>query len=134
MTLPADISACFDSLLARVAEAAIVPQMPVAHNEDDFNNCHDNAAKWVAEHPEYEVVKGWLLWPQAGPAYMLHAHSVVSGPDGLVDVTPLREPGLHFLRHEGSDEEFLALAKSYAQYTHGLDFTLAAPHRPESWE
>ncbi|WP_316193005.1 hypothetical protein [Bradyrhizobium sp. SZCCHNRI1029] len=124
MTLPVDIGAYFDSLVARVSTAVIVPQVPIARSEDSFNNCHDNATKWVAEHPEYQVVRGWLLWPQAGPPYMLHAHSVVIGPDGLVDVTPLRESGLHFLRHTGSKEEFLSLAKRYAQHIHGLDFTL----------
>jgi hypothetical protein len=134
MTLPVDIDAYFDSLLARVADAAIVSQMPIAHAEDDFNKCHDNAMKWVADHPEYRVVRGWLLWPHAGPPYMLHAHSVVSGPDGLVDVTPLRESGLHFLRHEGSDEDFMVLSKTHAQYTYGLDFTLAAPCGPAFWE
>lgn len=107
--------------------------MPIAYTEDDFNNCHANAEKWVAEHPQYVVVRGWLLWPQTGPPYMLHAHSVVSGPVGLEDVTPLRDPGLHFLRHEGSDQEFLALAKSYAQHIHGHDFTLAVPPRLEDW-
>lgn len=52
---------------------------------------------------------------------------------GLEDVTPLRDPGLHFLRHEGSEQEFLALAKSHAQHIHGLDFTLAVPPRMEDW-
>jgi hypothetical protein len=80
------------------------------------------------------MVRGWLLWPQAGPPYMLHAHSVVSGPAGLLDVTPLRDQALHFLRHEGSEDEFLSLAKNYAQYIHGLDFTQVAPPDPESWQ
>lgn len=134
MTLPVDIHAYFELLLERISTAAIVPHMPVTYSEGEFNNCHANAAKWVADHPEYEVVRGWLLWPQAEPPYMLHAHSVVSGPDGLVDVTPLRDQGLHFLRHEGSEEEFLSLSKSFAQYTHGLNYTLAAPPRPEDWQ
>ncbi len=98
--------------------------MPMAYADGDFNNCHANAEKWIAAHPEYEVVRGWLLWPQAGPPYMRHAHSVVSGPTGLEDVTPLRDSGLHFLKHEGSEQTFLSLAKNFAQYTHGLNFTL----------
>ena len=65
---------------------------------------------------------------------MLHAHSVVSGPAGLLDVTPLRDQALHFLRHEGSEDEFFSLAKNYAQYIHGLDFTQIAPPDPESWQ
>lgn len=97
MTLPVNIDFYFNELIARISAAAIVPQLPISHTGGDFNNCHANAAIWVAEHPEYEVVRGWLLWPQAGSPYMLHAHSVVSGPAGLVDVSPLREPGLHFL-------------------------------------
>jgi hypothetical protein len=124
LTLPVALHDYFDSLVARASAAVIVPHAATPCAESDFNNCHDNAARWVAEHPEFEVVRGWLLWPQAGPPYLLHAHSVVSGPAGLMDVTPLRELGLHFLRHEGSEEEFLALAKQCAQHIHGLDFTL----------
>jgi hypothetical protein len=97
--------------------------MPIPYAEDEFNHCHANAARWVT--PGYEVVRGWLLWPGAGSPHMLHAHSVVRGSAGLVDVTPLRAPGLHFLEHEGGEEEFLALAKNFAQHTHGLDFTQA---------
>lgn len=83
MTLPTSIEAYFDSLVARVATAVAVPLMPTDYTEADFNNCHTNAENWAAEHPEYVVVRGWLLWPQAGPPYMVHAHSVVSGPVGL---------------------------------------------------
>jgi hypothetical protein len=122
--LPTSVSVYFDALLARVSAAEVVPHMSIVFTEDDYNNCHANATKWVAAHPGYEVVRGWLPWPQAGPPYMLHAHSVVRGPDGLVDVTPLRDPGLHFLKHEGSEQEFLELAQRFAQYIHGLDFTL----------
>jgi hypothetical protein len=116
------VSAYFDALLARVSTAELVPFMPIEFTEVNYNNCHGNAAKWVAEHPEYKVVHGWLLWAQAGPPYMLHAHSVVRGPAGLVDVTPLRDQGLHFLEHEGSEQEFLALAQTFAQHIHGLNF------------
>jgi hypothetical protein len=124
MILTPQIIAYFDSVVARASTATIVPLFKRAYTEADYNNCHDNAANWVADHPEYRVVRGWLLWPQAGPPYMLHAHSVVSGPAGLLDVTPLRDTGLHFLKHEGSDQDFLSLAKNFAQYTHGLDFIL----------
>jgi hypothetical protein len=118
MTLSSSIQAYFDSLLARIPEAVVVPLMPVSYVEGHYNNCHDNAAKWAAEHAEYTVVRGWLLWPQAGYPYMLHAHSVVSRPCGLQDVTPLRDDGLHFLKHEGSDYDFLMLAKAFAQHIH----------------
>jgi hypothetical protein len=124
MSLTLQIGAYFDSLVARASTATIVPLLEKTYTEADYNNCHENAAKWVVDHPEYRVVRGWLLWPQAGLPYMLHAHSVVSGPAGLLDVTPLRDPGLHFLKHEGSEQDFLSLAKKFAQYTHGLNFTL----------
>jgi hypothetical protein len=65
MTLPVDIRGYIDSLVARVSTAVIVPHMPVVYAELDFNNCHANAGKWVAEHPECEVVSGWLLWPSS---------------------------------------------------------------------
>ena len=106
MTLPASIESYFGALVARASAAVVVPHMPIPYAEDDFNKCHANAARWVSEHPGYEVVRGWLLWPGAGPSHMVHAHSVVRGPEGLVDVTPLRAPGLHFLEHQGGEESF----------------------------
>jgi hypothetical protein len=127
MKPPIDIRAYFDALVERASTAIAVPQMPLSFEDSDFNNCHENAAKWVAGRSDYVVTRGWLLWPQAGPPYMLHAHSLVRGAEGLVDVTPLRESGLHFLEHQGSEEEFLWLAKYYAQYTHGLDLSAAQP-------
>ena len=66
--------------------------------------------------------------------HMLHAHSIVRGPQGLVDVTPLRDPGLHFLEHEGGEEDFLWLAGYFAQYTHGLDFSLGDPGIPPQFD
>jgi hypothetical protein len=134
MTLPIDTKAYFDALVARASLSVVVPQMQVAHDDDQFNRCHENATKWVAEHPEYTVVRGWLLWPQAGPPYLLHAHSIVRGPQGLVDVTPLRDPGLHFLEHKGSEAEFLWLARHFAQFTHGLDFSLGDPRIPPQFD
>jgi hypothetical protein len=127
MILTSDISVYFDSLVARVSTATVVPLLEKEYTESDFNTCHDNAARWVAEHPEYEVVQGWLLWPHGGPPYMLHAHSVVSGPTGLLDATPLRASDLHFLTHEGTDQDFQFLAKNFAQYTHGLDYSQMFP-------
>jgi hypothetical protein len=128
--MPIDIGRYFDALVARAPMSVLVPHMQIAYVDDDFNSCHKNAARWVAEHPEYTVIRGWLLWPQAGPPYLLHAHSIVRGPQGLVDVTPLRESGLHFLEHDGTEENFLWLAKHFAHYTHGLDFSLGDPHVP----
>jgi hypothetical protein len=59
MMLLVAIDVYFDSLLARVSTTVVVPHMPMAYAENDFNNCHANVARWVAEHPEYAVVSGW---------------------------------------------------------------------------
>jgi hypothetical protein len=134
LTPPLDINAYFGALVARASTAVVVPLMPMSYADSDFNNCHVNAARWAAANPEYAAVGGWLLWPQAGPPYILHAHSVVKGPEGLVDVTPLREKGLHFLEHQGSGEEFSWLATNFAQYTHGLDLSQMHPPAPPRFD
>ena len=47
--------------------------------------CHDNAKRWVAEHPAYMVIEGWLA---EDPEFLFVKHSVVVNEDGnLICVT-----------------------------------------------
>jgi hypothetical protein len=105
--------AYFKSLCERRSTAVLVPYRGVSfrNGEPAYSNCHQNVAMWVAENPECTPVRGWLR-----SDYILDAHSVVAAADGLLfDITPLSVPGLHFLRHLGSDSEFWALIKHTTQ-------------------
>jgi hypothetical protein len=79
--------------------------------EPAANACHANVARWVKENSEYTPVRGWL-----DSGGILDAHSVVADVDGtLFDITPLRMPELHFLRHSGTESEYWALVERHAQ-------------------
>ena len=105
----------FEELVDRMQSAVLVPHL--IDPNASFNNCHENADRWVSANPGYEIARGWLVFSTSG-GYMFHAHSVVRGPAGLEDVTPLQVSGFHFLPHAGTEAEFWAIAENNAQHIH----------------
>jgi len=77
--------------------------------------CHDNVDVFVrSSRPQYRPVRGWLVSEQGAGVYWLAAHSVVCDQYGnLLDITPpISDParlGMRFLRHLGTQEQFLSL-------------------------
>jgi hypothetical protein len=90
----------------RREQARLVRSAPPALAQ--FNECHANAERYVAENPGCCVVRGWLLEDFADFSYF-NAHSVVQIEDGsLLDPTPLRS-ACSFLPYWGTEDEFAAL-------------------------
>jgi hypothetical protein len=116
-----------DAIHARREQARLVRSAP--HALAQFNECHANAERYVAENPECRVVGGWLLEDFADFSYF-NAHSVVQTEDGsLLDPTPLRSV-CSFLPYWGTEDEFAALRhnRPRVQYPHP-DYELS--HEPQ---
>lgn len=78
---------------------------PVPHR------CHENADRWVGEHPTWTVVRGWLIVVDDGVSAMFDAHSAVRDPLGRVwDVT--QSEVKRFITHSGREYEFMEKVKS----------------------
>jgi hypothetical protein len=98
-----------DQLLRRVKRGETI-KVPVAKEEDlaglrpEFSKCHENVARWCAQHQGHKPVRGWLITSSA----TIVKHSVVDiGGGDLLDVTPLYDGfPREFLRHVGSEELF----------------------------
>jgi hypothetical protein len=79
-------------LYTRLREAVVVPYVDVGDSawRPAVQDCHGNCEAWCAQHPEYQLVRGWICVPMTGLAYCRFlAHSVVRQPDGtLIDITP----------------------------------------------
>lgn len=99
-------------LFAHNAEAQAVGYAP--RDSSAFqakpHECHSNVDRWVAEHPECAVVRGWLIYDYTlgvHPVVRFQAHSVLEENGRLVDITPnearQRPP---FLRHPEGNEMF----------------------------
>jgi hypothetical protein len=70
------------------------------------NKCHDNVDAWTTRNPQYRAVKGWAI-----SGCVLDAHSVVCDEHGILwDITfpDLASRGILFIRHHGTEEEFMA--------------------------
>lgn len=78
--------------------------------------CHENVAAWLERNPHHRPVRGWLyaqyLAPPCTAPFL--SHSVIETDRGeLIDVSlPSTEWTHPFLRHESSEEEFLALVRN----------------------
>jgi hypothetical protein len=99
----------FRALYERRATAEMIPFMNVSfsHGRPKCSLCHKNVATWVRENPECTPVRGWLIRLHGENQSKMHAHSVVSRPDGtLFDITPMKERRPNFLRHTGTEDEF----------------------------
>ena len=66
-------------------------------------DAHENSHDFVAEHPDWRVVRGWLM----SPGDILDKHVIVENPrtGQRFDVTPL-DPRVPFFEHPGTAEEF----------------------------
>jgi hypothetical protein len=102
------------ALCERRLSSILVPLRGVRFSngeEPGYNVCHLNVARWVKENRECTPVRGWL-----DSGGILDAHSVVADAYGtLFDITPLQLPGLRFVRHLGTENEFWALVKCPGQ-------------------
>lgn len=69
----------------------------------DGYDAHENSHDFVAEHPDWRVVRGWLM----SPGDILDKHVIVENPltGQRLDVTPL-DPRVPFFQHPGTAEEF----------------------------
>lgn len=100
-------------LVARLRHAKCARQIGETVPDSQPGQCHQNCARWAEAHPGDRVIRGWLdsSYQILPPTRQFSAHSVIETAGGdLLDVT-LRssEAQHHFLRHEGSPEEFDAL-------------------------
>jgi len=95
---------------SRRREAVRVEQVGMAEDEPPAQpaKCHENVRAYVARHPNCKAVRGWLIGYH-GTFLYFNAHSLVETEDGsLIDITP-SQPPCPFLRHPGSDEEFIEI-------------------------
>lgn len=84
------------------------------------HQCHNNADYWAIKNPGDKAVRGWLVFDYYTsskgliPVVQFTAHSIVEAADGtLFDLTPSHASQLYpFLRHEGSNEEFVELVET----------------------
>ena len=78
-----------------------------------LGKCHENVDSWIAAHHGDRAARGWILTQYLAPFGFdrFTSHSVIQTPTGeLLDVTlPLHECHHRFVRHPGSDAEFLGL-------------------------
>jgi hypothetical protein len=107
----------FDALCARLPDQAErVGFHPVAPGgwQPKRNDCHANVKAFVEGNPEYRPVRGWVV-----NTWLLDAHSVVCDEEGtLWDITfpDLAAQGILFIRHDGTDEEFLEIRNLRSQH------------------
>jgi hypothetical protein len=97
--------------------------------------CHDNVDIWVARSPEYEAVRGWVVFEEfstnplfrANPFVRFAAHSIICAPDGkLWDITPqpMVSRRYPFIRHPDTNENFDDLRRDYGVMN--IDYYLAS--------
>jgi hypothetical protein len=81
--------------------------------------CHANVDTWVWRCPEYQAVRGWVIFdfrngpPVTRSHFQFVSHSVIAAPDGrLLDITPaqISQP-YPFIRHPGTNDDFDRLVR-----------------------
>jgi hypothetical protein len=88
------------------------------------NLCHDNVDVWIGRSPEYQAVRGWVVFDfstnplfHASPFVRFTAHSIICAPDGkLWDITPQPHVSQRypFIQHSGTNEDFDSLRRDYS--------------------
>jgi hypothetical protein len=75
--------------------------------------CHENVVEWVKRNPDHRPVRGWLYAPYLTTENIARflSHSIIeTEPGELMDITLASTEWAHpFIRHIGSEEEFLKL-------------------------
>lgn len=91
-----------------LVEKTLIRYDPTPHR------CHDNVREWVALHPEFQHVRGFLVANRQpiSDGTLVIPHSAVADTDGtLCDITPSQlDVRLPFVRHVGTPEEFELIA------------------------
>jgi hypothetical protein len=100
--------------------------------------CHANVDIWVARCPEYEPIRGWVVFDlsqmpssmKVRPHFQFSAHSVARAPNGkLLDITPQTTMDLYpFIRHPDGDEDFDNLRRDYDVMKIQQDHPARHPH------
>jgi hypothetical protein len=111
---PGEVRRYFDAVFRRQGQAAEPRRLQVRYEDGTEPQpacCHENAERWVCEHPDYEVVRGWAIAASSGGgSLMLAAHTVVRAPGGeLVEITPLPSYSVRFIAHQGEEGVFAQL-------------------------
>jgi hypothetical protein len=111
----------FSDVFDRLSESEELSFLEVSVDEwrPKESDCHANVDYFAERRPQYQPVRGWL----AVSDQILNAHSVVcrrSWPRKLYDITPPKPNrerlAMRFVRHRGTEDEFLVLRARYAQY------------------
>lgn len=99
----------FDDLVKRAAKAFAIPRTPAPGMKP--NDCHANCEAHVRDHPELEVVRGWLAI--RGTFFIPHSVVRIRVSGQLVDITPHETDSgrIPFVEHIGTDDEFQILRK-----------------------
>jgi hypothetical protein len=122
------------AVCARLDQAVRVPfrQVSFADWSPKVAECHQNADTWVAANPEFEAVRGWVIYASfGGDSVGLTAHSIVRDQSGaLFDITPLGDEGardgMRFVEHEG-DPAIFEKMKATGINIDCLDFSAPDP-------
>ncbi len=113
------------ALYMRRHQAAPVQRVDTSNDvwRPAVNGCHDNCEAWCGQHPDHQLVRGWLYFSLPGMAYCRFlSHSVVRRPDGsLIDITPtgqlLQAAPYPFLEAGLTEDEYAALASELYEST-----------------
>lgn len=113
--------ALLKGLYRRLAEAVVAPFVGVSIGDwkPSEGLCHHNVTAYVEEDKDCRAVRGWLVFNYNKdtmglvPVVRFTAHSLVERKDGsLIDITPSRASQRYpFLRHDGTEDEFLRLVQ-----------------------
>lgn len=134
IAVAASEQAYFQSLWQRRAEARNIVRREVTFADGSAplaNACHANAERWVAENPDFEVVRGWLIESDDGHFIRLAAHALVRNSKTLIEITPLGAAQPPFLEHLGADSAFLRLLPRFNSVTWPPPTPLDASWAPE---
>lgn len=106
------------SLLQRLGEATVVNRKTVQIGDwiPEKRHCHDNVTIWIQNNPQHKPIQGFLCFTFDGMLgfVQFQPHTVVEIEDAtLIDITPNHASQAYpFLRHNGSPEEFSAIAEN----------------------
>ena len=119
-----DMAALAQSLFERRRTAVVIPyrESSLPEWKPSEHLCHINADYWSIHTHGDMPVRGWLVFDLSSamifgqrPRFRFTAHSVNIDENGnLFDLTPSQASQRYpFIRHQGSDEEFMTLVENH---------------------
>ena len=110
----------FDALFACIDEQVFPVVRRVRFDdgtEPQPNECHENAARWVEENPEWRVAPGWLVSGLSAYGCCFDAHSIVADRSGrLFEITLPSATPTAFVSHRGSKAQFENILSCFKQH------------------